>query len=535
MKILFVDDDPLILKKLEYILDWASLGINEIFFSNNGQEAFSVIKNKQPDLVISDINMPQMDGIELVEACTFKFPKTNFIMLTINDSFSYAQRALNNGVFNYILKPIEKKKLLDVVLQVIAKIKNQENNTNYLKELEHDSKIAKTIQKEQFLNRLIAGGNTFSEDEIHSFFKKYKINLTGDWFQVISIHMNDFELIKGSFDEFDDLLSELIEEIRDALFQYNNYTIFIDQFYNIILLKSYYEKQNISHEDKLISTIIRNRLINSHNIKTTIFLSNKYKSAQNIYRCYYDTRYLPEYTLEVMEKGVVSIAELITNSQFNKNKINNIRSEVLKYLRLSQKSKLNTYVYQIIHNLTPVRENLDSFNLIKIEFIMTGLMFLQETKSNPETIFGTDFNALSLIFEKYSLSAAVEEICRFYSRIIDYLNDNKIQTNQLLIEKCYELIDNNIANTDLSVKWLSEQLYINTSYLSVQFKKETGVTLIKHISKQKLLLAKKLMDEGNSNLYYISQEVGFNDQLYFSKCFKKEYGISPSAYLGNLK
>ena len=93
-----------------------------------------------------------------------------------------------------------------------------------------------------------------------------------------------------------------------------------------------------------------------------------------------------------------------------------------------------------------------------------------------------------------------------------------------------ELIAQNIASPDLSVKWLGSQLYINENYLSRVFKSETGTAIIKYIMNQRMETAKHYLDQGYSNLQQVSQMVGFADPLYFSKCFKKQYGVAPSKY-----
>lgn len=94
-----------------------------------------------------------------------------------------------------------------------------------------------------------------------------------------------------------------------------------------------------------------------------------------------------------------------------------------------------------------------------------------------------------------------------------------------------ELIAENISYQHMSVKWLASQLYINENYLSRLFKSETGLSLNRYITKQRMQSAKNYLDQGCTNLQQVSSTVGFSDPFYFSKCFKKEYGVAPSKYL----
>ena len=110
-KILFVDDDPLIIKKLYQILDWEALGFVPIGSASDGESAMQLVRTEMPDVIISDINMPNMDGLAFASEVKALSANLQFILLTVNDSFGCAQQALNIGVCHYLLKPIEKGKL----------------------------------------------------------------------------------------------------------------------------------------------------------------------------------------------------------------------------------------------------------------------------------------------------------------------------------------------------------------------------------------------------------------------------------------
>ena len=95
-----------------------------------------------------------------------------------------------------------------------------------------------------------------------------------------------------------------------------------------------------------------------------------------------------------------------------------------------------------------------------------------------------------------------------------------------------ELIEQNLSSPELSVKWLSSQLYMNENYLSRMFRREMNLPLVKYMMQKKMEAAKKYLDEGYTNLQEVARLTGFADPLYFSKCFKKEYGVAPSKYIG---
>ena len=150
-------------------------------------------------------------------------------------------------------------------------------------------------------------------------------------------------------------------------------------------------------------------------------------------------------------------------------------------------------------------------------------------------IFPKHYIPLALVLEKNVPSDCLNFITDYYHCIIKYMESNRISPGTRISEKCVELIEENIASPELCVKWLGKQFYINENYLSRLFKNERGISLIKFIMQKKMEVAKKYLDEGYTNLQQVSQLSGFTDPLYFSKCFKKYYALTPSKYIENKK
>ena len=533
-KIMFVDDDPLILKRLNHILDWEALDFKIIANARSGEKALGLIQELTPDVVITDINMPNMSGLQLVEKSKSLNDKIQFIMLTVNDSFGCAQQALNIGVYHYLLKPIEKEKLLNLIRTLILNFENSKKQNQYMSNLRDKATLSERMIKDKYLNWLVSGSQPLTDEQIVENFNFYNIPIQADKFEIISIHINNLDTQVSNKQRLLSLIETVISSVENTLCDYKNCAVFSDSTYNINVLLGFSQEQSIIEQNtEVICQIIRDNLLFEMNLPVTIFYSRKYDGYQNIYRCYYETKYLIKYTQGIMNMGIISYDNFISISIPVSINFDDIRSKTLKYLRANEITSVRAFVYDTISRpfVSSASSNFEYLNIISIDFIMTGIMFLQENKTAIREVFYKYFNPINEISEISSPIERSNFIIHYYEDILNYISTNKISSAKSMIKKCMELVAQNISNPFLSVKWLSSQLYINENYLSRIFHKETGIFLIKYINNQRLLKAKHYFDHDYNSIQAVSQMTGFSDPLYFSKCFKKKYGVAPSKYI----
>ncbi len=532
-KIMFIDDEPLILRRLHQIIDWPSLGFEILRDASDGNEALEQIRRTPPDIIICDINMPNMDGLTLAEKIKEDFPHTEIIILTVNDSFGCAQQALNTGVDHYLLKPIDPGELLKIIRKVQTGLESSQKEKLYLDDLKDKALLSEHMIREKFLNWLVSGRQPLSEEQIHERFSFYQIPVSGQEFQILSVHINSFtkEMMRSSSAE--DLIGKAKSTIEDSLYDYQNWSVFCDSFYNLIIIFGFQNEAGLSNPSiELIGQMIRNNLLFHLNLPVTVFYSRKYQGARNLYCCYYDTKFLCQYTPSVINKGVLSFDEYIRSSLDASFDFDTLRSDTLKSLRSGSSDELADLISSTLLRALSIG-SLESFNMLRIDFIMTGIMFLQENRIAMQDVFQDHFSPLAEILEYNDAESCISFLKDYFDRMLRYIETNKISPQNKITEKCMELISENISYQQMSVKWLASQLYISENYLSRLFKAETGLSLNKYITKQRMKCAKHYLDTGCTNLQQVSAAVGFADPFYFSKCFKKEFGVAPSKYLNS--
>lgn len=529
-KIMFVDDDPLILRRLHQIVNWNSLGIEIIKDAMDGISAFRQIASEQPDIIICDINMPNMDGLTLAQNIKSIYSDIKFIILTVNDSFGCAQQALNIGVDNYLLKPIDPKALAQMVIKMKETLTSSQEKKHYLNTLKNKAMLSEQMIREKFLNWLVNGRQPLSEEQIRERIDFYQIPVTGQAFQILSVHINSFSTEMMMENNVEALIEQAKNTIEDSLYDYQNWVVFCDSFYNLIIIFGFQAGNELNNPSMdLIGQMIRSNLLFQMNLPVTVFYSRKYQGAQNLYCCYYDTKFLSQYTPTVMDKGVLSFDEYIHSSLDKSFNFDALRSNTLKQLRSGNFQNLRSLISSTL--LHAVKQgSIEGFNMIRIDFIMSGIMFLQESRLGLQDIFQKHFSPLAEIMECNDESSCTTFLTDYFAKILNYVSQNKISSQRKISEKCMELITENISFQHMNVKWLASQLYINENYLSRLFKAETGVSLNKFIMKCRMKSAKNYLDEGAQNLQQIASAVGFSDPFYFSKCFKNEYGVAPSKY-----
>lgn len=529
-KIMFVDDEALILRRLHQVLDWESLGFQVLPDSTDGNMAWKQIQACSVDVIICDINMPDMDGLTLIQKVKQAYPKVQCILLTVNDSFGCAQQALNIGVDHYLLKPINPPKLAALIEKIRQRLEFSIQETEYVTSLKDRALLSEKMIREKFLNWLVTGRQPLDDEQLKEKFRFYHIPIQAQSFQILSVHINSFESHLLSESNMEDLVQTAVKTIEDSLSEYSNWVVFSDSFYNLNILLGFQNDYSILGPSiNFIAQMLREYLLFQLNLPVTIFYSQKYQGLHNIYRCYYETKFLCQYTSAVMGKGVLSFDEYIRTSLDSSFDFDTLRLDTLKLLRSGACTELKQHVSAVLSRSLRIG-SFEGFNMLRIDFVMTGIMFLQENKVGIQDIFQKHFSPLTEVLEQNDAEQCSLFLDAYFEKIVTYVQANKISSRHRISEKCMELIAQNIASPDLSVKWLGSQLYINENYLSRVFKSETGTAIIKYIMNQRMETAKHYLDQGYSNLQQVSQMVGFADPLYFSKCFKKQYGVAPSKY-----
>lgn len=197
--LLIADDEPLIRNGVKKIIDWESLGFSQIFLAEDGQEALDIIKSKHVDLVLTDIVMPFMDGLELSEILSREFPDIHVVILTGHEDFEYAQKSVSLGVKNYILKPIGAESLYKKMVQICEKLHIENKQRQYVFSMKSQLRQSMPVLREQTLNKIVCSENR----DINLYLERAKnmnINLERGTYEVGVL---DFDLDNISLADYD--------------------------------------------------------------------------------------------------------------------------------------------------------------------------------------------------------------------------------------------------------------------------------------------------------------------------------------------
>jgi two-component system, response regulator YesN len=530
-KVLFVDDDPLIIRKLHSAIDWNKAGFSILPSAEDGVQALEYLKKHQVDLLICDINMPRMDGLALSKEVYERFPSLPIILLTVNDSFACAQQALNLGIIQYLLKPIHPGELLEAVTKATQELQDEATLLN-IKDI---AQSAERSERDTFLSFLVSGYRNMTDEQVQEKFKQFHIPFNFGAYQIISIHINAFEQKHAGKNLNDQVIKRIATCIENAIFSYGNAIVFCDGLYqmNAILevspFRTYYLNETIQ-----IAESIYKALQFELRLSSTLIISRVYQDFSEVYRCYYETQYFSPLTDASRKQRIIVYEQQIGKKELPTLDYNELRKQVLLHLRTKNRERLFHLVRSTMQRLYD-HHPLEIFNITKMDFILSGIIFMQEVQVTGTSLQAAWSDPLTLVSKLDMPEKCIEFILYFYDSLLDFVSTTKITASKRLADRCVQLVQDNLENSKLSVSWLASQIFINENYLSRQFHKEKGQHLVRYISGQRLEKSKQFLKEGSLSIQEISFLCGFTDPLYFSKCFKKRFGITPTQFIQNAK
>lgn len=505
-KVLIVDDERIIREGIANAISWEDNGFTLLGTATDGIDAYEKIKNDVPDIVITDIIMPGMNGVDLIAKVSGEYKEISFIILSGHGEFDYASRAMEFGVKHYILKPCDE----GTIIPVLEKVRNEKKEKeDFLESINYNLKKVIPQVKEQFLREFAMGGR-YSNYEINYFRDLFEIR--EDKFKLVILKIvGEHDLLKKF--ALKNIACELIQEDRVCLS-----SILED---NIIILINSINLDELSN----IFTKIKETFFQHFKAITSIAVSNE-NSFKNIQEMYDEVQECLKYEFYLGEGSI------ITNKDIEFEDIDEISELKVDYDAIGTAIKTGD-VESINLKLKSLFEVIDR-KKVEIEIAKTYCieLFLVIIRQQAIEKIREYSKGISKIDNMSTLSQIYKYIKDIAYEIAKKNYDDTNKNYGMVINEVVKCIEDNISNEDLSLTWIAKEvLFMNENYLGKLFHKQTNEKFSQYVMRSRMEKAKDLIISNDYKIYEITERIGFADNTqYFSQVFKKYTGYTPSEY-----
>ncbi len=517
--VFLVDDEPILLEGIRSKIDWESIGLNFVGEATDGEIALSMLQEIKPDILITDIKMPFMDGLELSSAIKKIQPWIKIIILSGHDKFDYAKKAISVGVEDYILKPFTADEVVESLKKVCTQIDKDRKQLSNISKMEEELKSKNKLIQKEFLNDLVHGA--IDNDSIMEKSNELGIDLKSNNFQVL---ISKIESKTSSF-----------QEQRQACSLVNSYSAAwshaLSFFHNdnllVCILKGK-DKPELEENTFHIAETIEHILSKNNNCKVTSAIGKTVDAIEKIPESYNEAKKILGITQS--EKSIIISSEDIDldNTELLNLKESNPLVERLKY---AGKSEIPTLIEE---SLALIRNNPGQFKVFS-SYVLVDLIF---AVSKLVGSFGGDLKAENpQMIHRDFIDDAVADENAFVSKmqaILDFAlayRDSKMTSRYgKVILKAKDFIEQNYSNQNITLPLVAEQVCLSPNHFSAIFSQECNTTFIEYLTNVRIEHAKQLIKNTEMKGYDIAYECGFSDPHYFSYIFKKNTGLTPREY-----
>lgn len=526
LTVLIVDDEEWIRYLIKKVVDWEKNGFKIVGEASNGFEALNLINQFSPDVVITDIKMQKMDGIEMMAEAKSSKPDIYFIMLSGYDSFEYAQKSLNLGAFAYLLKPLNESQLVDI----LERLKQQKSNINNYENLKI---VNLEYQRKSFLGNLI-DGEIYSDDELSMIKDECSIILENRIFYILTINISEHDHAQEK--TFPGELKEIVDGIAHETFIKSNFEIY--SIYRKDRVITIISVPNNDRDEQIYSIIYKGclNIIEKYkdisNIPITIAYEGSCSDIRHISSFYVRTQRLLDYRLVLGENRVIVCTDIESIRKYSFLS-HQMEFDLIHAIEVGNKENVTKLITKLFKDIKAV-ESTDPISIKKSYYkILYGIFDVGYNSGiNMQMLIGNEFEIYDQFDRMSSIDSIEKVLLHIAAKISDALYERKINKINPIV-KSQEFILKHYSE-DISLEKISESVYMSSYYLSSLFKKETGQNLSDFIKEVRINAACRLLHESKLKIFEVGENVGYKDPKYFCRIFKKVVGISPTDFKRNI-
>lgn len=532
--LVIVDDEPSVVNGLRTYVNWEAQGIEVIGTADDGDTGLVLIKDLKPDIVLTDVQMPSMDGIRMAAEVRALLPATKIVFISGHNDAEYLKSALQIHAVDYIFKPISRKELTIVMEQVSAAIDAEKREREMVNEMQIKLAQSMPLLREKFLLSLVS-------DHINTIHIHEKLEFLGLSFLSASVYItlviviDDVTQIMDTRTERDkQLLSytilNIIQELIDKQMRGVTFEKVPGEYVGILLATPFYPDQSPEYELLMLAESIREHLRKWLKLSVTIGVGEQVGSLSEVSTSYKQAKDA------VDQKWYLGKNQILTmdNIQSGENLLYRFESElggrVITALKSGDQNRLLTELGDIFRQLELNRGYGSRYaQNISLHLILQSGQVLLELNGMSQDWENREMEAWQLVMRQETMQDLLLFTESYLLKVCAFVQDKRSGKVSEVIERIRCLIEEKYS-MNLTVAEIAEGVYLSPTYVRLLFKQETGETLFEYLTKVRIEKAKQMLRDPQHKFYEVCYAVGYSDPSHFSKLFKKMTGYTPSAY-----
>lgn len=511
--VFLVDDEPFIIEGLQSILEWNDLGLTIVGQAENGEEAWQYLKDQPVDLVVTDIMMPKMTGLELIEKVKHIHPGTRFIILSGYNEFSYVKQGIKLGVENYLLKPInldEFRSTLETTAQKIEQTRMVRQTEEHHRDILSQNVLYRWIKDQIHLEELQQRADLLDLRFDHPYYWTVLVRLEGEFTAEVQHIYAD----------------RLKTEARAFLERYGHGFVIRgwdgEVAFVFGLMNALEEKTALLEELQMWKLQAEQAL---DEVKLQVTSGSVAEGYLHASESYSHAKQVQPYHLVHSGDEIVDYEETI---RYRSSRPQSLMLDMDPYVKMLYAKDREGMQRKLDDDFRHLAEEVGAEPRDIQNFVVELLIaWKQSVRDSAVLRQSGDMDWLGAVYHLQSMDSLKEFIGRTADQLMEMLNQP--QDISPVVKQVLQHIDDRYAE-ELSLKTLSYMYNINPVYLGQLFQKEVHFTFSDYLNKTRIKQAKRMLAETHYRMSEIAEQVGYWDKSYFYKQFKKHVGVSPKEY-----
>lgn len=527
--IILVDDEQEIRESISELVNWEKTGFTFLGAAENGVDALQLIEKKVPDVLITDIKMPVMDGIELAKRVREEHPTVKVIFLSGYDEFEFAVSGIKLNIASYLLKPISRHELENTLQEIRLQLEEETREATDIQTIEKGYMENIEIMKISFLISLLTENYTaLSFEELTPFLSHYQLDFLLKKKVMLNIHLNDSVFKDRKTSQQGELMRfSLSNMVRKAAANHVQAEVFLFASNVICLIGD--EQEKIDESLDVLAKEIYESAKKLYHQRVTIGISEQYDRISETKNAFQSTIEAINYAGVYGKGHILSISDIDPPESQQFGLTEELESQLLLAIKLGEKEELDRLVDKVLTaTFASTARFQANIRLVLGEVFIICMRAMRESGVELEEKFVDQFAFSQDMMEYEHIDNMKKRLSSFCRKMMEKIQQHRAFQTTSLAEQGKKYVDQHYSDPELSMKKVSQKLLISPSYFSAVFKKEIGCSFTEKLTEIRMKKAKELVLSTDMKMFEIASQCGFTDQHYFSYSFKKYYDQSPS-------